>query len=101
MTKDEISLLLYLECRAVDHSGRVDTIHMNAEDMKIAERWAMEGFIKFGRIAFVNLTKGCGGTHWCNLSDVAWRVAAAERKARAWRLWTKRTWETAEEIKND
>jgi len=101
MSKEEISLLLFLECRAVDHSGRVKTIHMNTDDMKIAERWNEEGFVKFGRIAFANLTKGRDGTHWCHLSEEAWRVAAAERKARAGRLWIKRIWKTTEEKKNE
>lgn len=101
MTKEEISLLLFLECRAVDHAGCVAIIHMNADDMKIAERWNKEGFVKFGRIAFADLTKGHDGTHWCQLSDEAWRVVAAERKARAERLWTKRTWQTTEENHDD
>ncbi len=94
-TKEEISLLLFLECRAVDYAGRVKTIHMNATDMKIAERWNTEGFVKFGRIAFKYLNDL--GIHWCHLSDEAWRVAAAERKARAGLLWIKRTWKITEE----
>lgn len=95
MTKDERSLLLFLESRSVDNSGRVKTVHMNADDMKLAERWNREGFVKFGRIASEDLTEY--GSHWCHLSDEAWQLAAAERKARASRTWEKRDWKTAEE----
>ncbi len=99
MTKEEKSLLLFLECRAVDHGGRIDTRHMNTEDMKIAIQWDTQGFIKFGRIASENLSKL--GSHWCQLSDEAWRVVGIERKARADRLWLIRLWKTTEEKHND
>ena len=95
MTKDERSLLLFLESRATDQAGRVKTVHMNDADMKIAERWNREGFVKFGRIASEDLNEF--GSHWCFLSDEAWQLAAAERKARAARTWAKRAWKTTEE----
>ena len=81
LTKDERSLLLFLESRATDQGGRVKTAHMNAADMTIAEGWHREGFVGFGRIASEDLSEF--GTHWCSLSDEAWALAAAERKARA------------------
>lgn len=95
MTKDERSLLLFLETRAVDHAGKVQTAHMNADDFKIAASWDKTGFIKFGRVAFEDVNKF--GSHWCSLSEEAWALAASERKARAGRTWTKRTWKTADE----
>jgi len=95
MTKDERSLLLFLESRAVDNSGRVQTVHMNFDDMKTTERWNKEDFVKYGRIASEDLNKY--GTHWCQLSDEAWQLAAAERKARAARTWAKREWKTTDE----
>ena len=95
MSKDEKSLLLFLETRAVDHAGKIQTVHMNEDDFKIAERWNKKAFIKFGRIAFEDTDKS--GTHWCSLSEEAWTLAAAERKARATRTWLKRTWKTAAE----
>ena len=95
MTKDEKSLLLFLETRAVDQSGKVQTEHMNDDDRKIVERWNSEGFVRYGRVASEDLNKH--GTHWCHLSDEAWALAHAERKARAARLWIKRTWCTTEE----
>lgn len=95
MSRDERSLLLFFECRAVDHSGRVKTVHMNDADRAIAERWNAEGFVQYGRICAENLSEH--GTHWCQLSDEAWALAHAERKARAARTWEKRNWRTTEE----
>lgn len=95
LTKDERSLLLFLETRAVDHRGRVDTKHMNSEDMAIAAQWHLEGFVNFGRIASEDLNQY--GSHWCHLSEQAWMLVAEERKARAERMWAKRTWKTTDE----
>ena len=94
MTKDEKSLLLYLETRAVDHSGRVETVHMNATDTEIATRWSDTGFIKFGRIASDSLSGRSSSTHWCLLSEGAWEKAAQLRRARAERTWEKRNYLT-------
>ena len=88
MTSDERNLLLYLETRAVDYGGIVDTKHMNKEDMEIAEKWDKEGFVKFGHIKFHSITVG---THWCELSEEAWNLAHTERRARCKRMMTKQT----------
>lgn len=90
MAYDERSLLLYLETRAVDHGGLVDTIHMNKEDMVITEEWNKEEFVKFGRIRCRSITKEKGRTscvsRWCELSEEAWKLAHAERRARCKRI---------------
>jgi len=97
MTSDERSLLLYLETRAVDHGGLVDTIHMNKEDMDIAKEWDKEGFVKFGRIKFHSIAvivvsgRTKASTYWCELSDEAWNLAHAERKARCLRIMSRQT----------
>ena len=99
MTKEEKSLLLFLETQAVDYWGKVDIRHMNEDDMNIAERWNKEGFIKFGRICYKDI-KPAGirvSTHWVNLSEKAMNAAHDERKARAVRTWKKREWKTTEE----
>lgn len=45
LTKQELSLLLFLETRAVDYGGRVDTRHMNMDDMTTANRmWVVKRF---------------------------------------------------------
>lgn len=95
MTKDERSLLLFFETRAVDYAGKVQTAHMNADDFKIAQRWDSEGFVNFGRIAFEDVNSH--GSHWCRLSDDAWALAHEERQARACRTWRRRSWRTTEE----
>jgi hypothetical protein len=126
MTKDERSLLLYLETCAVDHTGKVDGIKMNDEDRAIAERWAQEGFIKYGRVCAADafpcatapeeeflteededegssapLLPRSSKLNWVQLSEEAWTLAHAERRARAERLWAKRDWRTTEEYRNE
>ncbi len=90
LDKDEESLLLFLETRAVDYGGRVNMMHMNQEDMKIANDWDDAGFISFGRIVVRN--HNSDGTYWVKLSDDAWKVAHRLRKERAKRMWDNKTW---------
>ena len=94
-SREELSLLLFFESRAVDYGGRVNTIHMNEQDMAIAARWTNGGFIKFGRIRAADHNKD--GTHWCLLSDGAMVEAQAERRARASRMWSNRIYKTTAE----
>ena len=96
LTKEQESLLLYLEARAVDSGGRVAAQHMNADDFEQAEKWTKEGFIEFGRVAS-NYMNERAGNYWVRLSDEAWQTAHAERRARADRVWERREWITTEE----
>lgn len=98
MTKDERSLLLFFESCAVDQNGKINTRHMNELDIEIAKKWHKEGFCQYGRIASENVNEF--GSHWCKLSDEAWKLAHEERKARGLRAWNARTWKTTEEIRN-
>ncbi|KKN69639.1 hypothetical protein LCGC14_0439420 [marine sediment metagenome] len=95
MSKDEKSLLLFLETRAVDYGGRVNLQHMNDEDMDITKGWNKRGFIGFGRI--VIRCHNSDGTHWVRLSEEAWKLAHKERKARSKRMFENRTWISTEE----
>lgn len=90
MSKVQRSLLLFLETCAVDHTGRVNSVHMNEDDFAIAEQWNKEGFIEFGRI----YSKDCNhqGCHWCKLSEQAFQLAHQERRERAHRMWVCKTW---------
>lgn len=97
LSKNEKSLLLYLEARTVDYGGRVDIRRINEQEMEIIEEWKKKGFIEFGRI--VARHHSSEGTHWCKLSDEAWFFAHNERKARAERLWVRRNWIGTEESK--
>lgn len=90
MSKDEKSLLLYFEVRAVDHGGRCDGRQMNADDFKIAKKWNKEGFIKFGRIVTRDIVNNL--TNWCTLSPDAFILAHQERIARAERMWLRKDW---------
>lgn len=99
LTRQELSLLLYLETRAVDHSGRVDSVHMNAEDFGIVERWNNDGFVSFGRISSKNCNSD--GSHWCQLSEDAWKIVGEELKARAKRKWENRRFKTTQEKREE
>lgn len=83
MTSDERSLLLYFETRAVDYGGLIDTKHMDNEDREIADKWNEEGFIKSGRIKSHSIIVF---SHWCELSEEAWKLAHVERRAKHKRI---------------
>jgi len=95
MTKDERSLLLFLETCAVDYGGTVDTRHMNKSDMDKTKEWTSNGFLSFDRIKFDYITMH--RSYWVELSDDAWRLAHEERKARYVRINNKRTWKKTKE----
>lgn len=99
LNKEEKSLLIYLECCAVDFGGRCDARRMNDEDFSKLEEWERSGFIKYGRIA----SKHCNrqGRYWVQLSAKAIKLAAQERKERAARMWKNRNWMTTAELKNE
>jgi len=92
-TKDEKSLLLFFETQAVDYGGTLEGVRMNTDDFALARRWNETGFVHFGRIAFHDIKKNAGiaRDHWCFLSEEAWGIAHAERRARCERLMTKLT----------
>lgn len=98
MSREERSLLLYLETRQVDHRGAVDLRMMNEEDITRAEGWNKVGFVKFGRIASEHLRKVGKSSHWCELSEEAWTLAHQERRNRAARMAKKRTWKRTGEL---
>jgi len=95
MTREEKSLLLFFETRAVDYSGRVSVAHMNNDDREIAEKWNTEGFVLYGRIAsdFVNDR----GANWCELSAEAWSIVHKLRQERGKQGFASRAYKTTEE----
>lgn len=102
MTRNEKSLLLYLETRAVDNGGKVDVRCMNKEDMETAKHWNDDGFVKFGRLGSSYICKPdktSKSTHFVVLSDAAWETVHQLRQKRADRVLSKRDWETAEECR--
>ena len=94
MNNTELSLLLFLETRAVDYGGIVDNRHMNAGDFEITKEWNASGFLEFRRIKSSDITMNhC--THFVKLSEEAWVAAHAERRARCERIMERRAAEKA------
>jgi hypothetical protein len=97
MSRDERSLLLYLETRAVDYSGKVDSAHMNDGDREIAKQWNDDGFIRYERIC--SRDAALRATTCVMLSDDAFNLAHQQRKLRAQTLWNGRKYMTTEEYR--
>lgn len=92
MTKDERSLLLFLETCLVDNYGKVCIVKMSSEDFEIAKRWSEEGFIRFGRISFKDIKHRSldrTSSYWVLFNNKAWKLAHEERRARSERMLAK------------
>jgi len=105
LSKDERSLLLYLETRAVDEGGSINTLHLNDIDKRIIKSWFKSGFIEYGRIVHEDVERFSSSTkrftNWCRLGPEAWDLAHEERRARAERKWGVRTWITTKEVREE
>lgn len=101
LSRDEESILLYLETRAVDHCGRINSTQMNDKDWENMKAMKDEGFIDFGRICHEDAAPGRrtseGGAHWVTFSDEAFALAHACRMKRARRNWDSKGYRTTEE----
>lgn len=97
MTRDERSLLIYLETCAVDYGGLVSIEHMNEGDLTIMEEWTESGFLEFGRITRASIKGLRDRSRWVKLSPTAWKLAHEERRARHKRIYDNRRWETTAE----
>ena len=94
------SLLLYLETRAVDYSGRVDGRYMNDEDTEMAKKWNDEGYLEFGRVCSDDLRSNAGSLS-VHLSEQAYADVARFRKERAERGWKNRNYRTTKEKRSE
>lgn len=86
LSKQNSSLLLYLETCAVDHGGKIDATKVNEAELRVLEAWNRSGFVRFGRMTIRKREQCQGGrdyAYWCVLSQPAWAAAHAEREARA------------------
>lgn len=97
-SKDERSLLLYVEARAVDFGGRMNPAQLNGIDMEILKRWQSEGKLEFGRIASEDVNRD--GSLWVRLEPETIFLAQAERRARIIRMQKNRHYKTTEEKRN-
>lgn len=100
MSRDEKSLLLYIETRCADYGGKLDDRQMNAVDLSLLKSWGAEGFVEYGRIASIYVGASSPNTKWCRLSDEAWRLAHECRKARFATSEAQRQWETTAEYRD-
>lgn len=80
-SRDERSLLLYLETCAVDLCGRFDDRRINDADRATMKEWHVVGFIDYGRIVAADANRQ--GAKWVELSEEAWDLAHKERRDRA------------------
>lgn len=92
LTRDEISLLLYLETCA--HGGMLDARKMNLADRETLARWAAEKYVETGRRCFDD-----GGGTWVHLPPGTMADAHLARAARAEVAWQTRGWRTTAEAR--
>jgi len=91
MNQAEKSLLLHLETRIVEYSGRLDRRCLDDEDTEILNRWTKAEFISTGRICSHDATEN--SSQWVTFSDEAWAQDHELRRQRGERLWKKRNYE--------
>lgn len=92
----ERNLLLFFETCVVDEAGAIDQRRMNKEDFVLARAWVEIGFlVSFERVRASDVLRN--RTYRVELSEKAWALAHAERRARYKRMEAKRTWQTVSE----
>lgn len=97
LTRDEKNLLLYIETRAVDHTCKLLSPHLNDDDIKILEQWNKLGFVTYNRIAYEYVERGLSTC--AILTDEAFTLAHALRVDRAKRMYKERNYETTQELR--
>lgn len=84
LSKDEKSILVYVECCAVDAGGLLEGQRMNAADHEALRKFKAAGLLDYGRVPARLLGTGARNwTHWCDLNAVGWSLASELRKLRA------------------
>jgi len=63
MSKDERSLLLYLETCIVDYGGQIESRRMNEIDFKNMTKFKVIGLIDYGRLTAEFIISTEGTTH--------------------------------------
>jgi hypothetical protein len=88
MTREERSLLLYLESCSVDYAGLVHCQKVNEDDITILKKWDESGFVSWSRITFnsLQLLIDKHRTTLVRLSEEAWALAHQERRNRSIRM---------------
>lgn len=88
MSRDERSLLLYIETCATDEAGLIDSRKVNEDDIEILKEWDETGFISYSRLTWNSIQKLSSHYHTSRvfLSEDAWKLAHEERRARNKRM---------------
>lgn len=97
LTVSQASLLLLLECAAVDYEGVYQPERLNQADREVMNHWKAEGFIDHGRVASEDVTVSGNRLVWVRLSPEAVAMAHELRAKRIERKWTGRQWKTTAE----
>ena len=88
LSREEQSLLLYLETCVVDNSCFINTNYINEEDLEILKKFQDNDLIKFGRYSKKDVvTEMHSLGFWVFLSDEAFALAHQLRKERALRAY--------------
>jgi hypothetical protein len=84
ITREQASILLYVESCAVEYGGLLEGVRINATDLRALVSLTEAGYLTFGRIPGKLLGSFQRGvTHWCDLTDAGWALAHQMRRARA------------------
>lgn len=85
ITRDQRSVLVYAEHCAVEHGGLLEGIRMNPDDHTALIQLEIAGFLTSGRVPgkMLGSFRVRQVTHWCDLTDAGWDLAAQLRRARS------------------
>lgn len=85
LTKDQKSMLTYIETCVVDHGGTLEAARMNAADHEAMKDLKSLKLIDHGRMPseFLRVHGARKCAHWAVLTDAGWEVAHKLRRERA------------------
>lgn len=86
LTRDQKSIILYVEARCVDHDGLLRGEQMNSDDHANLKAFQESGHLTYGRVPAMMLPQLRGQTHWATLNDAGWELAHSLRKERGGRI---------------
>ena len=83
LSRDEQSILLYMECCLVDQGGILEGVRMNSDDHANIAKFKAAGLIDSGRVPARLLSKQPGSTNWVTFTPEAWTLVSQLRQIRA------------------
>ncbi|MDO4937054.1 MAG: hypothetical protein Q4E62_03980 [Sutterellaceae bacterium] len=95
LTDAERSMLFYCETCLVDHSGRLDSEHINSKDIETLRALQDKGLLRFGRIKFAHIPKPYPNElNWVEFADATWALVHKLRREKADRTLMPREYRT-------